>query len=200
MKPRMWSQAEFNHLDTLAGNVPTVLLIRYYNSWAKRNGYPRRTKQAIECKLIRHGISSEAIGDWLTTGHIAAVLGSSYDTPQRWITRGWLPAFKASRHNAFHYIRRADVIDLARRRPELFGGVVVEQLAGLLEDHELAERIAREFPHRIWRRRPVRCRETGKVYPSMKAAADANFLVRQSITYALQSGGTAAGFHWELVS
>lgn len=45
----------------------------------------------------------------------------------------------------------------------------------------------------------VRCVETGRVYPSIQAAADASDRSRASLSCAIKRGGTCAGRHWELV-
>lgn len=45
----------------------------------------------------------------------------------------------------------------------------------------------------------VRCVETGAVYGSISAAADAAGCRRTSLSAALRSGGTCCGLHWEAV-
>eukprot|EP00808_Paulinella_micropora_P002543 g78978.t1 len=44
--------------------------------------------------------------------------------------------------------------------------------------------------------RPVRCLETGQVYPSISCAARSVHVVQQTLSKAVRKGGRAAGFRW----
>ena len=196
-----WSPAELMQLESMAGDMPASLLTRSYRIWASLNGYPRRSKAAIESAVCRNGMSLEATGRWVTLGNIYRTLGIPADGPQRWVDTGLL----LSRHQSagrrpVQYVRRDDLLAFARQHPDRLGGIPVERLALLLEDEELAEAIAAAHPRRPWHRKAVRCVETGKTFPTTRAAAAAIWVRRQAITYALRTGGTAGGFHWQEVA
>ena len=48
--------------------------------------------------------------------------------------------------------------------------------------------------------RPVRCVETGEIFPSLKAAADAVGSDTSKISRSISQGGRARGYHWEHVN
>lgn len=195
-----WSTAELLALESMAGNSPADLAIRAFKSWAATNGHPPRSTSSIKGAVYRHGMSLDATGKWLTLGGIAAALGVSIDVPDHWVRHGLLVA----RHHSpgrrpFRYVRRDDLMAFARKHPQRLGGIPADRLALLLEDEDLAKAIAAAHPRRPWHRKAVRCVETGEVYPTTRAAAAAEWVRRQAITYALRTGGTAGGFHWREV-
>ena len=195
-----WSAAELSHLERIAGDLPRATAIRIYRSWATKNGMPRRSNQAIEGTIYRYGMSLRATGQWLTLGGIAGQLGISHDCPLRWVRQGLLASTligKSSRR--VNYIRRADLVAFARRYPAALGGIEQSRLMMVLEDEELAEAIATEHPRRPWHRKVVRAVETGRTWPTVRAAARELYVTRQAITFALRTGGTCAGWHWEEV-
>jgi hypothetical protein len=201
MSHQPWSQAELEQLELIAGDMPRAMAIRIYRSWATKNGQPQRTNQAIEGAIYRYGMSLRATGQWLTMGGIAAVLGISHDCPYRWVQQGLLSATPMGRcQRKVHYVRRSDLVAFARRHPEALGGIERSRLVMLLDDEELAEAIAAEHRHRPWHRKRVVCVETGIVHPTVREAAKAVHVTRQAITYALRTGGTAAGWHWREVA
>jgi hypothetical protein len=196
----LWSPTELMQLEAMAGNMPADLAIQSYKRWAASNGYPARSTLAIQGACYRYGMKMEATGRWLTLGGIAAALAISIDGPEHWVDKGLLVSrHKSAGHRPHRYVRRDDLLTFAREHPDRLGGIPAERLALLLEDEELAQAIATAHPHRPWHRKAVRCVETGKVYATVRAAAAAAWVRRQAITYALRTGGTAGGFHWQEV-
>ena len=199
MPGRRWTTAEGAQLEHLAGNVPGPLIPRAFNAWAREHGIPQRTPVSVKRQIERRHLSLRVCGDWITTGVIAHILGISLTTPLYWIQRGILPArqfHRSSRQPWF--IRRADVVALARQRPELFGGIERGRLAQLLENERLADQITAEHHRRQNTPRRVRCVETGRLYRSTREAARAVFVARQLIQRAISTGRRAGGFHWRL--
>lgn len=196
-----WTPAELSQLELFAGDLPRATAIRIYRSWATKNGMPRRSNQAIEGTIYRYGLSLRATGQWLTLGGIAGQLGISHDCPQRWVHQGLLSSTRIGQTDRrVNYIRRADLVAFARAYPQALGGIEQSRLMMLLEDEELAEAIATDHPRRPWHRKTVRAVETGRTWPTVRAAAREVFVTRQAITYALRTGGTAAGWHWQEVA
>lgn len=194
MRSARWSDREINMLEQLAGDYPPDRLTIVYNNWALRQKFPRRTHQAILTRLSRSGITAKAIGDWVSCSYICATLGVGKDTPQRWTDRFEIPCHRGSRNARFFL--RSELRQVAQERPAIFGGIQADRLFLLLEDRELADRIAAKHTRRAMEPRPVRAIETGWLYPSVRAAAARFNICRQAIQYAIRTGGTAAGYHW----
>lgn len=187
-------------MEGLAGNIPFPLIPATYNQWATREGYPRRSANAIHQRARRQRLTTRVFGDWLTTGVIAETLGVDASMPRRWIRSDGLPA-RQLHHGAWRpwYVRRSDLVALARRRPELFGGIERGRLVQLLENERLADVIAAAHPRRSNTPRRVRCVELGREFASIRDAARAVFVSRQLIQIAIRTGARAAGYHWVAV-
>lgn len=194
MKPPRWTAAEMEALEDIAGNYPPDRFSGVYNNWAAHNGYVLRSHQALLTKLSRQGLSARACGDWISSGYICEVLGVGADTPKRWSTRYGIPCHRDGRKARFY--RRSDLRRVAQERPAIFGGISPSRLFMLLEDRELADRIAGSHGRRGMDPKPVRAVETGWLYPSVRAAAARVHVTRQAIQYAIRTGRTAAGYHW----
>lgn len=194
MKPPVWSNVETEALADFAINYPPNRLLQLYNSWAGRNGHPKRSRHAILTKLRRIGVSASPSGDWISSHYIWDVLGVGPDTTQRWTTHYGIACHRGSRNARFFC--RADLQRVASERPETFAGISADRLFLLLEDRSLADAIAAAHPRRAMQPRPVRAIETGWRYPSVRAAAAHIHIARQAIQRAIRTGGTAAGYHW----
>jgi hypothetical protein len=196
MAPR-WGPAETDRLDYLAGNVPFPLIPAAYNQWAIRQGYQKRTANAIHQRARRQRLTTRVFGDWLTTGVIAKTLGVASSMPRRWICSEGLPATQLH-HGAWRpwYVRRSDLVALARRRPELFGGIEPGRLVQLLENERLADTIAAAHTRRANTPKRVHCVEMGRTFVSIRDAARTVFVSRQLIQIAIRTGARAAGYHW----
>lgn len=198
-----WSPTELAWLEDLAGNVPPAALASRYNRLAVSHGFSRRTPEAIESRARRSQLTIAAIGDWITTGLTAKLLGfsgASNNPVNLWVERKYITARRFSPAiSAPSYIRRCDLRALARERPELFAGIEEPRLIQVLEDEALATEIAQNHRRRKARPRPVRCVETGTVYPTVRAAARQIYVTPRAITWAIDTGNRAAGHHWQEV-
>lgn len=192
-----WSQEELDQLDHLTGNIPWKYVPRTYNRWASDNGYPLRTTTALVRQQETLGLHRRVIGDWITTGTIARTLGLSYQSPQYWIRKGWLPATRFGEGRAWaHYVKRSDLRQFARKHGRLLAGLDRGALAQLLEDEGLADRLS-ELPPRHKGKTRVKCVETGQVYESLgDAARNGAFVVPQRISRVVNTNKTANGYHW----
>lgn len=170
-----------------------------YNQWAKNSGHPKRTALAISSALIRYGISRKAEGEWIRVGYVAEVLGISIDVPQRWAEQKLLPYYINPKKKGQRYFTRSNLVDLARRQPDLFGGIDRDRLFLLLEDSDLVDSILSAFPNRKGSGKLIMAVESGQVFPSLCAAARAIGVCPQSIYFAMKRGRRCAGFHWKHV-
>ena len=194
-----WSQEELDQLEHLTGNIPWKYVPRTYNKWASDNGYPLRTTTALVRQQETKGFCRRVIGDWITTGTIARTLGLSYQSPQYWIRKGWLPATRFGEGRAWsHYVKRSDLRQFARQHSRLLAGLDCGALTQLLEDEKLAEQLA-EMPPRHKGKTRVKCVETGRIYESFGDAARAAFVVQQRISRVVNTNKTANGYHWVTV-
>lgn len=203
-----WSQRETEYLHSLVGDFPTPLIVRQYTRWAVKQGLPARSPYAIEQKLCKLGVSRIPVGRYITAGTLVKLLDISYTTVDRWVERGHLPAYVfASGDPRVHGVRpprrvfkRSDVVQLAIDSPRLFAGTPRDQLFLLLENADLADNLAAQYPRRFGRdATPVECVETGQEYPSITAAAKAVYVTKNCLGEAMKRGSRAGGYHWRMV-
>jgi hypothetical protein len=199
MKKVFWSPEEKAALESIAGNVLPTMIFSAYNRWAKKNGYTERTRQSIASAMGRRKVSRKAEGDWIAASYIASTLGTSIDVPQRWAEKGLIESYKNAGSKSRRYFRRADVVALARNRPSVFGGIDRQRLFMLLEDEDLADFIAQNFPKPRGSGKMVQAVESGRIYESVTAAARDVFATSQGIHSAMKVGGTCAGYHWKRI-
>lgn len=209
-RPPRWTAAETEHLLGLAGDYPWPMLPLLYNRWAKANGYPRRTEVALRLRIDDQGGALTAVGAWITTGSIATTLGIHHATPAYWCQRHPTilqpfqrkpdPRSKRQR-GGYIYVRRDRLRAFGRQCPDQLGGLPLGPLVMVLEDANLAERILEAYPNRPQRASvpvPVRCVDTGQVFPSQTAAGAACHISPSAIGEACRGRNkTAAGFRWE---
>lgn len=97
-------------------------------------------------------------------------------------------------------INVADVIALAKSKPELFGGIDYKRLVAVLKDEALAEQCASlpNPPHGKWNK--VRCIDTGEIYESTNEAAEAVDRDPEQIRAAIRGKRKSANMRWERVA
>jgi hypothetical protein len=196
--PVPWTPREVEHLESIAGDYPRLVVFDMHRNWLLRNRLPTRTNDAIEFVANARGISLAARGAVLTPYSIATVLGISCHRVDRWLYAGLIPFCRLGEleHKRRRYVRRRDLVAFAKEHPYRFHGISKSRLCSLLEDPELAASIAANYPPMPRKPRRVQCVETLNVYPSARQAASAAFISRQRIFSALKTGGTAGGYHW----
>lgn len=190
-----YSKEETDKIHELAEDMPFTLLVREYQRWAKEAGYPARSRHALRGRIQRLGYSFRSYGKWLDVMTAAELWQVTGETVRYWTRRGDL----SCHHEGFKvYVSRHGLKKLARARPYLFHGIPYDNLLALLDSEKLAQRLSAVKIKKIsGRRSRVRCVETGRVFPSVKAAADSIFVTRQSIGHAIWGNRTCQGFHWE---
>ena len=195
-----WSAAELDKLESLIGDVPSSMAVAQFNAWAVRHNYPRRTPGAILKRAFEMGLETRATCTWITTGQIAIYLSVPPGTVYGWFNRHPVRSRMEGRRR---YIHRADLRAWAQQHPSLLGGQPRGALVVLLEDEALADWICETHRRRPTETAPrrVRCIQTRRIYPSIRAAAAATFLTHTSICRALQRpSSSVAGIQFEVVS
>lgn len=184
-----WQPDEIAYLERLVGDVPFPVLLKRMAKEAKVRGWPPRSKKAITMRLRRTGHRcSGRYGDWLTIGAVGLMLGCSGHRVDAWLRRPLIrQILQPMQVGQVRYIQRASWRRLARKEPRMLGGFSAEALFLLLEDRELAEAIAAEYPRPIgdWR---IRCVENGRVWPSCMAAARELHVSQAAISLAIREG------------
>lgn len=155
-----WTPQETEMLEELMMNLPLDMVHQAYNAWASRNGAALRTYAALMIRSQLNGMQMiRGMGEWITTKHIADLLGVSRATPLYWVKRYNFPHHRSPSRTI--YFRRADLHKIAKNRPGIFGGIHADNLFLLLEDRELADQIAARYSRRGRDPKPVKAIETG---------------------------------------
>ena len=187
MNGPMWSDAELEYLQRLAGEHPLPALTKRMRMRALTRGWPTRSQKAIVDKLHHLGLPARPRTDNCTTTYGAAeLLGLSGDRVSKWLQDAEIREILMPRtYGRAHYIIRDGWRRLARARPYMFAGIPADNLFSLLEDRDLADSIAAAYPcgRTDWR---VRCRETGKVWNNCKEAGAALNVHHSTITLAIR--------------
>lgn len=195
MSNKYWTAPETEMLLGLAGDVPSAMIPQLYNCWAHKNGFPSRSPNALRQRIEKLHASTRAVGTWLTTGGIAKILEISSSTVEGW-ARYYkdMPRKRYGKHRTrkVNYFSRVELRRWAKKHMQLFGGIERSRLIMLLEDESLVDQIVAKYPRRcnglIINSRAVRCVETGETWPSVRAAAAALFVSRESVARSIRTG------------
>lgn len=158
-----------------------------------------RSRHVILNVCPRRKISRKAECNFLTSGEIARILDVKIDVPQRWAERNYVPTVHNGKQRYNRYFRRSDLVEMAKKSPDLLGGIDRDRLFMLLEDVDLADSIAARFPRRKGPGTMIQAVESGRIFPSFKAAARELHVSSQGIHSAMRINGTCAGYHWRRV-
>lgn len=193
-----WTAPELEHLEQLAGDHPMAEVATRYNRWAKANGLPSRTLPALGQAGYNRGVTFRPYGAMVTHQALCTYLGLTKGQAAKLLDQA---SCRQLRPRGRRYVTRKELRRLARQHPQWFAGATTANLVQLLEDEKLAEWCKQHQPIRYGRNcSPVRCIETGLVYPSVMAAAAAVFVTRHWLHYSLRTGCRAGGFHWQYLN
>jgi hypothetical protein len=204
MKPPLWSPEEDEHLLQLCGDVPSAMLAGVYNQWASRYGFPQRTAKALAVRAAKHRAQLRAVGAWITTGGMAAVLGLRPSTVNSW-TRRYpdLPCKRFGRQKVRYINRNQFKKWVQNGHLGLLGGIERFRLVMLFDDIALAEEIVRDYPGRPQgveaTAKGVRCLDDGRVWPSIMAAAREVYVAHSTLWRGLLLHKPVVGLRFELV-
>jgi hypothetical protein len=182
-----WTQAEAEFIENLAGDLPLLEIHRLYQQQAKSNGWRQRSAMAIKLRLRRTGHHSMVrTGQWLTPNGTGEVLGCAGSRVASWLKRADVAAIVRPvwRGNA-RYVSRAGWRRLARELPKVLGGFDADRLFQLLEDRELADAVAAQYPRPLGDYQ-IRCIETGQRWPNAVKAASELHVSHTAITLAIR--------------
>ena len=183
MNRNQWSKEELEALKECANTGPTPFVVHTYNRWAKNNDKPKRSRNSIEMKLQVLGLSKVSIHQYYSRTHLANSLGIPAGTVISWTKYG-LEVISPHPKSKEKFVTDKSIIEFAKKYPRKFGGIPYSKLFLVLGDHELCKFITDNYPKRpsqTFAPRRVICINTGKVYPSVRRAADENFLCISSV-------------------
>lgn len=196
-----WSQPEIDYLHDLAGDYSLTWIHTDYNRWAKRHGFPQRTKVALQKAIwAKLNLSTVPCGEWLSTWDIGKLTDRCQDAIWLWIRHGYIDRQHTRYDGNGYIINRRGLRQLARERPDLLKHLSRERLFTLLEDDTVVDHVL-SAPCQARRTTvAVRCVETGETFRSIKSAARANRVQPNTIRMAIIRKGTAKGRHWQEVA
>jgi DNA-binding transcriptional MerR regulator len=202
MGGKVWSSEELDTLELLAGDVPWPALPQVYWNTVRQHGYPQRTATALRRKCCDLGLQRAAIGRWINAGLICQLMEISYEAVQTLMRSGLLPGKRFGETKGHrYYFKRTDLRRLAGTHPHLFGGLSFAALTQLFDDARHAKRVAELGLPKPQQCRPVLCVETGKVYPSLSAAARAVYVSVKCISCAVDKPDkTSASYTWRSIA
>jgi len=170
-----WSDQEKEALLHYIGDYKLEDLVPLYNQWARRHGFPKRTRYAIISLLGKMKISYVPKYENLTKYQWTKLLGISNERVSLAERKGIIKVRRIKGRTVIHsreFIQAADVY------PSLFAGAKIDALIYLFGS-ERAEELAKVKPHRAAIR--VKHIPTGKIYPSLTQAGKAHHLHYSSL-------------------
>ena len=187
--PTKWSDDEVAFLESMIDDVPFPVMMQRMLKRAVQQGWPLRSEDSIATRLKRMGYRcGSRYGEWLTIGSSAMILGCPPSRVAAWTRRPEIRQhLKPWRVNRYWYIKRASWRRLAREMPRVLGGFSADTLFLLLEDRDLAESIANQYPREMGDFR-IRCIETGKIWPSCSEASRMLHCDESTISLAIRKG------------
>lgn len=198
MKRSLWRKQDDEILHQVAGEYPTDMLPAAFNRLAAQFDRPQRTPDAIYTRISRQGLSLRPYGHWLPTSDVAAAAGIAHRTMTARVKTGRITARKQN-GSGHMFIHRRECQRVAREDPDFFSCGQRGLLVMLLESEALADACLALRPwNGLSRSKPVVCVETGRRYPSAKAAALAHFVTPNCMRESIRLGYRANGlrFRW----
>lgn len=182
-------------LSSLAGDLPIPMLVDSYNRWASANRFRKRTKKALDSRARYLGVSLQTCGTWIAYSILVQALGSRV---KKWVNGKELVSNKIGRRR---FVKRSDLRAFARKYPDRFSNMELADLVMIFDSTKLAEVLA-EQPKASRRGVPrkIKCKETGKVYPTIASAARAHFVSETTMHRYVTSGNGTCGRTFMLVS
>lgn len=174
---RQWSEAETNKLQELAGDYTIHDVVKRYNAWAVIEGYPRRTQSSIRQRAYRTQTSLKPRFETMTMRGLSQTIGISVQTVYGWYRKGWI---KGSQKGEFReiYVTVEDFKAFAQKYPKYIRNVDPLTLKSMLGE-QITEEVLSVDPHvKQWQ---VLDRQTGEIYPTIRAAAKATYYSRSGI-------------------
>ena len=187
MKRPQWTQEEIDYLASIETLAPAIQTIKRFQQHAHQFGWPPRSKAAIRNKMWeRHGTSRRINEVVWTLGQLAEILGFEYARIRTWVNKNKL---KTSRVGRLHTVSKKQFRTFARSYPQLLSDAEWSPLAYVLDSDRLATSIKR-IPTAHRKLKPIKVYDpsTGKIYPSIRRAAQDLFVAERTIKNWIEKG------------
>lgn len=196
-----WHQKEIDFCVERVGYLPIEKIEQGLSNFNKRNGFPVRTKKAIERKMNNLGYRLKPIEDGVTASELSRLLGVSRDSVLTWIYTHGLPAYR--RKNSKHFCcYLSEVKEWALQNQERLYGLDCMNLFYLLGDKKLAKELSSRIkPHQ--KKVVVRNLTKNVTFQDAREAAKSAYLQRDGLYWHIRQGKTrfvAGGFEWQVIN
>jgi len=182
-KSPYWTQEEIDYLESLIGNYPFRQVVSRYQSMAKRMGWAYRSFNAIKIKVSRKIGCRKAIDKNFTYHVLADILGYNRHRVRDWVRTGKLEVAWVG------YLTKVTTKSLkafVQEYPELLSEADTQGLIFLFGESKADE--LKALPGTTTFSKKVYCKKTGIIYPSIRAAAKANYMNKATVTRRAQKG------------
>jgi hypothetical protein len=190
-KPR-WEADEIKFLESLLDNHSPTMVVERMQTWQSRHGKYIRSRKVITAKAHDLGYDRSLLMDNLSAACLAKALGVSEQAVALWRRKG----LKFTQHykNSLCAIKVADFTEWAKCNPGLLHACDRDSLEYFVGP-EILELVPKSNP----RHRPIQCIETGKIYPTIAAAAQTIGVHEVSLGKACRAGHRCRGYRWQWV-
>lgn len=188
---RPWTETEYQILDDIIGSYPFSEVPKKFQAIAKSKGLLPRTATAISVKAKREFSSVKATDKNFTYTFLARLLKISRWRVREWVRSDKLKAKQAGRYNMTKISPQA-LNEFAATYPHLLSDGDHDALTYLLGE-DTADHI-KSLPSSKSQPMPIKHLPTGKIYPSLRKAAQATFYNKKSIRDKIGKG------EWEIVA
>ena len=198
-KRRLWATSEIQLLKELAETMPLGILVRTFNVQNTGQGFEERSTHSIKNKLNDLGYLFEPKYKYLSTHDLAKALDVHKNVIKYWIACGLRGTKNRAVVGSPQYFTPESLRKFARDHMAYFGGFKRINLFFAFEDEELVNEILTKYPkpyEPMCQPKPVRCVETGQVFPSQTQAARAIHVTTTAVSRAIRKGHRAGGYHF----
>ena len=189
-----WEPDALAWLELHSGCHPGKRMTSEFNRAANRNGWMPRTAAAIRCQMNRLALSARPTEANWNTGTLARTLGCSHSRTKKW-RRDGAPFYRVGQRWS---ITADGLRAWLRANPDRAFGLDRESLAWVIGP-DAANQILAAAKQPTGIPRPVRRVSDGRIFPSLRAAAQAVHVEAKSIGSSIRREGTCAGYRWEYV-
>jgi len=172
----LWTQEEHDYLESLVGNYPFRQVVLKYQSKAKKMGWPYRSSTSIKVRTSRHIGTRKAIDQNFTYHTLADILGYNRYRVREWVRSGKL---EVERVGKLTKVTKKSLQSFAEKYPRLLSDADEIGLRFLFGDDKAQGLM--DLPSAISKEKKVYCKRTGIVYPSINAAAKANYMNKATV-------------------
>lgn len=186
-----WTPEENAVLKECSGVMPFAEIVKEVQKLNSDRHKWKRTASATKAQMQRLGLTMRPLYDRHSMNELSELLGVSADRVERWCKHKGLKYKRVSaRRNA---ISMDDLKRWARKNLNLLVGIEYERLVWVLDSPRLARRCCELQTINGQNGIPIRRKDTGERFLSIRQAARAIGVDHNTISYALKHSGVCVG-------